>query len=89
MTMTGTVWTTGRRVPGWVSEPGDDVNGRELVRKTFGLLVGRTWVILTTVVRDGTYPGSCPCEPDGDGGDVEFLPGSTVGVDVVLKRNRK
>lgn len=61
--MTGTL----RRVDGSDGD-GDD---RRFVRWISGLLTGRSWTTVVTVVYEGTL-GFCPYESGFDGGDVNI-----------------
>lgn len=71
-------------VLGLVSRSGGDSKGRGFVRCTSGLLNGRTWVIVVTVVY-GETSCSCPCESGDNGTDLELLTGYIVESRVVLK----
>lgn len=84
MAVTGTIRVTGPRSLGQVDGPGDDGEGRGLIRWTSGVLIEWTCVIVTTVVYDGTS-GPCPRESRGNGGAPGFLIEWTVGSGVVLK----
>lgn len=84
----GVVWTTGSRDPRRVSELGDDVDDREIVRWSSRFLTGRIWTIVIAITCQGVL-GSYPYESDGDGGGPGFLTGWTVEVDVILKWCRR
>lgn len=84
MTVTGVMWVTDLRVPGWVDGLGGDGDDRGFIRRTSGFLTEWTWTIFVTVIYEGTLT-SCPYEPYDGGGNPGLPTGWTTGTEVVLK----
>lgn len=82
LTGVGTVRVTGPWALGSVDRWSDDGDDRGFVQWTSGSLTKWIWMIVTTVVYDGTSTSS-PYESGYDGGDPELLSGWSTGSGVV------